>query len=235
MSNARVNEPTESELEELAAQLRRPHGAAGRDIGRRLTEGNATLYGRAIEAASISHGERVLEIGMGPGSFVRDMLSAAPEVQYLGVDFSELMVDEAEHANADAVATGTAKFYGVDVESPGFSDVLPDSSFDVAISVNTLYFVDPFVALGNVLRALRPGGRLVVAIRPRHVMVRYPFVKYGFQMFSADELSALLVDAGYSLSSVDERDEEPRQIGDETLPVASLVAVAIAPQEPEKL
>ena len=95
-----------------------------------------------------------------------------------GIDHSGQMVGMAERANARLVAQGR-----VDVRL-GDSSALPwrDRSFDKAFSVNTLYFwKNPCGDLGELLRVLKPGGRLVVGFRYDGKAVRdFPEPFYRF-------------------------------------------------------
>ena len=69
---------TEDQYKEIANQLRQPRGEAGVQTGVRMNEGNALINRFAIEALDLSPGEVVLEIGMGNGFFVRELIEMAP-------------------------------------------------------------------------------------------------------------------------------------------------------------
>jgi arsenite methyltransferase len=107
-------------------------------------------------ALALQPGERVVDIGSGPGFLVAEMASdVGPEGHVAGVDPSESMLALArrrdgagavEHRVADALA-------------------LPfgDGSFDAAVSTQVLEYVDDVPrALAEARRVLRPGGRLLV-------------------------------------------------------------------------
>jgi arsenite methyltransferase len=109
------------------------------------------------EALDAQPGERILDIGCGPGFYVAELLDeVGPEGSVVGVDGSAAMLAVAarrceRHAN---VAFQEADVLSLPVE---------DASFDRALCVQVLEYVqDVGPALAEMHRALRPGGRLVV-------------------------------------------------------------------------
>jgi arsenite methyltransferase len=109
------------------------------------------------DALAAQPGERILDIGCGPGFYVAELLDeVGSEGSVVGVDNSSAMLGVAaerckEHAN---VAFHEADVLSLPVE---------DSGFDRALCVQVLEYVqDVPAALAEMHRALRPGGRLVV-------------------------------------------------------------------------
>lgn len=213
----------ESFLQTLAAQLRRPEGEFGKKVGENMNLGNAQMNRHALRRLAAGPGDRILELGMGNGGFVRELLGPDKTIRYTGADFSGLMVDEATALNQDLVAAGRARF----VLTDGLCLSFDDAAFDKAFTVNTIYFwPDPAAQLAEFRRVLRPGGTLLVAIRPKDTMQLLAFTKYGFTMYSAEELEALLTANGFQVvGSV--REEEPlRDFGGQILPSANHIVVA---------
>lgn len=120
-----------------------------RDVRRRRALAQAALAAQP--------GERVLDVGCGPGFFVEELLeTVGPEGAVAGVDNSPQMLAVAAHR--------CARFANVAFHE-GEATALPvgDASFDAALCVQVLeYVADPTIALAQMHRALRPGGRLVV-------------------------------------------------------------------------
>jgi arsenite methyltransferase len=112
---------------------------------------------RAFRAAiGLEPGERVLDIGSGPGFLAAEMAEeVGPEGRVVGVDPSETML-----AMARARAPGaTTEFRSGDALALPF----PDESFDVAVSTQVYEYVeDVATALAEARRVLRPGGRLLI-------------------------------------------------------------------------
>ncbi len=84
----------------------------------------------------------------------------APAGSALGVDISVLAIERAREL-AGAQGVGNVTFEQADAQVHRF----PRERFDLAISrFGTMFFADPVAAFGNVGRALRPGGRLVMMV-----------------------------------------------------------------------
>jgi arsenite methyltransferase len=109
------------------------------------------------EALDAQPGERVLDIGCGPGFYVAELLDeVGAEGSVVGVDGSAAMLAVAAH-RCDGHAN--VAFRQADV----LSLPVEDASFDRALCVQVLEYVqDVQAALAEMHRALRPGGRLVV-------------------------------------------------------------------------
>lgn len=145
-----MSEPGSSQLafdEGAAANLEAMYAA--RDVVRRRR--------LAREVLGATSGERVLDVGCGPGFFVAELLDdVGSSGSVVGVDSSGPMLSAAArrvagHANV-ALREADATALPVD-----------DESFDAALSVQVLEYVsDVAAALAELHRALRPGGRVLV-------------------------------------------------------------------------
>ena len=109
------------------------------------------------EALGAQRGERILDAGCGPGFYVAEIADeVGPDGSVVGVDMSPQML-----------ALAARRVEGRDNvllrEGEVISMPVPDGDFDGAISVQVLeYVADVPAALGEIRRALRPGGRVVV-------------------------------------------------------------------------
>jgi ubiquinone/menaquinone biosynthesis C-methylase UbiE len=121
----------------------------------------AALHAEVLALAGLQAGERVLDIACGPGAL---SLNAARRVgasgQVLGVDLSDAMVTAARES-AQRQGLTQARFSRMDAESLS----VPGASVDVALcTLGLMYLPDPPQALSCIYRALRPGGRAVLAV-----------------------------------------------------------------------
>ena len=109
-----------------------------------------------IAVAEIGKGDDVLDVGCGTGVLTRELAQHVGEAgSSTGFDLSDSMLGVARIRCPDA----TFKQGNV-TELP-----FDDQSFDVVISSFMLMFVpDPQQALSEMLRVLRPSGRLVVSV-----------------------------------------------------------------------
>ena len=85
--------PTIEDAKALAAQLRQPEGEMGQKVGNLMNDGNRPMNLQTLAALDAKKGEHILEIGMGNGAFVKNILSIDPTLRYTGIDFSPLMVE----------------------------------------------------------------------------------------------------------------------------------------------
>lgn len=113
---------------------------------------------RMLDDAGVSMGTRVLDVAAGAGG---QTLTAArrvgPAGHVLATDISPAIL---AYAATEAAAAGLAQVATLEADGEALSDVA-DASFDAAISrVGLVYFPDRQQALTEILRTLRPGGRV---------------------------------------------------------------------------
>jgi arsenite methyltransferase len=162
---------------------------------------------RAVLAElDLKRGERVLDIGVGPGLLLEEIAAAiGPEGIAHGIDLSPDMVamTEARCAHRNWVRVEVA-----DATSLPFRD----ASFDAAAATQVyLYVPDLAAALGELYRVLKPGGRALVLDtdwdsvvwhtedRPRMARVLAAWERHFTDPRIARRLPAALSDAGFAL------------------------------------
>jgi ubiquinone/menaquinone biosynthesis C-methylase UbiE len=156
----------------------------------------------AIELARVQPGERVLDLGCGPGDGTTRLASLGAIA--IGLDYSDGMLEKAkkERAIAGRLTRGDA-------------GRLPfkDGAFDKVVCTNSFHhYPDHFAALKEVRRILRPGGTLVL-VDPRadnifgwaaiDVAEKMVFGLDEVRIFSRDAWKRMLADAGFSSSKVE--------------------------------
>jgi arsenite methyltransferase len=112
---------------------------------------------QVLKALALREGERVLDIGSGPGLLAYDMAaSVGPNGRVCGIDISEDMLTMSRKRCADQPWT---EFQRSDATNLPY----PDDSFDAAASTQVYEYVrDVPVALAELYRVARPGGRAVI-------------------------------------------------------------------------
>lgn len=143
------------------SQPGRPSGFIGWAVGLYMRWRNADLNAAAIDALVPFPGDRVLEIGFGPGEGLR-RLSGMNEIGKLtGIDHSPVMLAMAEQRNRPAVQRGAVDLRLASIDAAPFAE----RSFDAILAIDCIqYWPNLMGDLAVVRRLLRPGGRVVFAI-----------------------------------------------------------------------
>lgn len=116
----------------------------------------AEWVARVADAAAVSPGQRVLDVGCGTGVLAREVAKrVSPDGAVFGLDRNEGMLAVAGRMSPD-----------IDWRH-GRAEALPydDAGFDAVVSqFGLMFFEDRAAALSEMWRVLRPGGRLAVAV-----------------------------------------------------------------------
>lgn len=197
---------------QLSNQLKKPTGAAGIEVAEALNESNWGLYDLAFETMTFEAGNDILEIGFGNGKHFSEYFRAEPDLRLTGVDFSTDMCAEAKSRNAELIKEGKLSIHCSETSSLPFRD----QSFDLAVALNVIYFLDPpEIHLKEIQRVLKPGGLFLIGYRPRHSVEHLEFTKQNFILYEADELGHLLEKNGFELVREETRSYKKHSV-DET-------------------
>ena len=165
------------------------------------------LSSQLADLAGVRAGQRVLDVGCGPGALTAELVSRVGEAGVFAVDPSESFV-----------AAAKKRFPGVDVQR-GTAEELPfgDGAFDAALAQLVVHFMtDPVAGLREMKRATSSGGTVVACVWD-HVGERSPLTVFWQAAREVDprardeshlpgaregHLSELFTDAG--LASVEE-------------------------------
>ncbi len=175
-------------------RLWRPLGA--RVLMGAIGPGTAGEHRIALEMLDISPGDRVLDVGCGPGNFSRDFARAAGEEGLVvGVDASETMLAAAVKHGGGA---NLAYVRGDACDLP-----FDDGAFDAVCCFAALYLIEePTKALGEIVRVLAPGGRVALLAScnrgplPPRALGAVTRALAGVRMFGREELTGCLAERG---------------------------------------
>ena len=155
-------------------------------------------------------GDRALEVGPGPGYYGLEWLKKTAGTSLVGLEISPAMIRVAEKNAGDYHLDGRAAYH----EGNALQMPFPDGSFDLVFSNNSLHeWEDADVVFEEVLRVLRPGGRMMVTDLRRDLSPEIygfmcegcsdPTIRAGFETsvraaYRKEELEAVLAPLSFS-------------------------------------
>lgn len=181
------------DMTEVARQLRQPEGEDGVKMGVQMNKSNRLIYEMTWNFLQMKKEDAILEIGMGNGHFVKELIEKEPSIYYTGIDLSDVMVEEARREN-EGITFHCAAAEKMPVE---------DERFNKVFGINVLYFWDqPAVTLKEIHRVLKPQGELILAIRSKATMQLLPFTDSGFTLYDIETATKLLEENNFRVAEV---------------------------------
>ncbi|HEY7744358.1 MAG TPA: methyltransferase [Burkholderiales bacterium] len=182
----------------LVRQFSRPKGALGVLAGWVMATrpSNRRRNHWAVDLLEVAPGDRVLEIGCGPGIALAAIAWRVTRGQVVGLDHSEVMIGQAARRNRDAIESGVLQL------QLGGVDKIPalPGPFDRILAVNVIQFLaDKGAALRMLREVTAPGGRIAIAHQPRSSRPTR-----ADSLRAAEETQQLLALAGYQRIRVEE-------------------------------
>ena len=113
---------------------------------------------RTLAWFGLQDGMSVLELGSGPGFITEQLLAMFPNSPVTALEIDPVLIEKAEEYLEDKAGDRLRS-----VEASIMDTGLPDDSFDFALArLIFQHLPDPYDAAQEVLRVLKPGGRLVI-------------------------------------------------------------------------
>lgn len=174
----------------VIGQFAKPRGTFGRLVGFVLANRASNIRrGRwTIALLGLSPDDRVLEIGCGPGVALVTCVALAKDGAVVGLDHSDVMIEQARRRNAKAVRRKRLKLVRGTIED------LPanEPPFDRIFAINVIQFIadkDAFIVA--CAARLAPRGVFAITFQPRGTR---PTREAAIEM--AKLVSALMAKAG---------------------------------------
>jgi len=124
---------------------------------------NRTCAAWVIELLQVRPGDKVIEVGFGPGVGIQLLTSSASAGYVAGVDPSKEMVAQATTRNKKAIENGRVDLRHASVASMPFAD----NSFDKALAINSMQvWPDAMAGLWEMRRVIKPGGEVALGFTP---------------------------------------------------------------------
>ena len=163
-------------------------GLSGWIIALSMRFGRTDVAELAASLAGVAPGDRVVDIGCGPGVAAR--LAAGRGASVTGVDPAEVMLGVARRADRRRAVTWT--------KAVAESLPLPDDSCDIAWSLSTVHhWPDLEGGLSEVRRVLADGGRFLATER-RVDPGATGLASHGWTASQADSFAATCESAGFT-------------------------------------
>ncbi len=186
----------------------------------RKDKGNELINQWTINSLELKLHDTVLEIGMGNGYFVKEILKTYASIHYTGIDYSQVMVDAARGYNHQLIEKRQANFIFGDAGSLPYSN----DSFSKIFTINTIYFWgEAGKELKEIRRVLKPEGKLVMAVRSKETMQQMPFTEFGFVKYNAEELSALLEKNDFNILEIIQKKEPAFTFNDQLIELENII------------
>ncbi|HXQ37532.1 MAG TPA: methyltransferase domain-containing protein [Anaerolineales bacterium] len=150
-------------IKRFNSQFAHPEGWAGRFVGMIMALKNRQRNAWTISMLDIQPNDQVLEIGFGPGQGIQEVVKLTPNGFVSGIDLSATMLAQASKRNTAAIRSGRVLL------QQGSESPLPfdTNKFNKGYTVNSMQFwSNPIAGLQEVIRVLKPGGRVVITIQP---------------------------------------------------------------------
>ncbi len=177
----------------IAAQFKKPSGVFGMFSSNIMIKGNKANYERLIKDLDLQPGDKLLEIGYGPGAGINMIARACSSCTIHGIDFSKLMHRRAgkynnQYIENDAVVLQYGDFLKTAIVS---------NEYDKIFCLNVIYFWnelrEPFK---KVLSLLKTGGAFHIYMANKDALKTAP--DKVFNKYSIEQVVEALKSVGFA-------------------------------------
>lgn len=140
-------------------QARKPSKWTGKVFARAMNEGHSRMTDWGLSHVAIQRQFAILDVGCGGGRTVEKLAGLAADGMVCAIDYAEGSIAASRALNEPLIKAGR-----VTIEKASVSQLpFPDNHFDLVTAVETQYYwPDLHGDMREILRVLKPGGKLVV-------------------------------------------------------------------------
>ena len=149
------------------SQFKQPRGNWGSLVGFIMARRSANIKRNlwTLELLDLKATDSVLEIGYGPGVAIQQVALRVPEGMVVGIDHSQIMLEQACKRNASTIENGLVKLYCGEV----FDLPNVEQAFDKIYSANVMQFWDdPLKVFARLYELLAYGGTIATTYMPNY-------------------------------------------------------------------
>lgn len=181
----------------LGRQVKKPTRFVGRIFTSLMNASHSELTDWALAHVQIPANAAVLDVGCGGGRTIEKLANLAPLVY--GIDYAAGSVAASIAHNKQLLAEKRVHIQQASVSQLPF----PENSFDVVTAIETQYYWPDLLSdMREILRVLKPGGRLVVVLESyrggKNDWLLGPVMQMlGSHRLSVEDQQKLFSEAGY--------------------------------------
>lgn len=169
----------------IASQFSLPKGIGGVLSTFVMNHMNRKLYQSVLNRIP-SNGSKILDIGFGNGYMMKRLLQN-PDHEVAGLEISKDMIDRVWMNQQIAIQEGRCRL----MKGRAEQIPVPDDSFNVLYSINTIYFWESLDAgLKEIYRVGMKDGLCILSFYDKVWLDNLPFTSYGFQTYEVQDIVA---------------------------------------------
>ena len=179
----------------IASQFKKPTGLFGIFTSNVMVKSNNSKYDKLIKDLDIQPGDKLLEIGYGPGIGINMIAETCSTCTIHGIDFSPLMYKRASKYNKSFIDKGNMLLQYGDF----LSTTIVSNDYDKIFCLNVVYFWDelkePFE---KVLSLLKKGGAFHIYMADRSTLMEKKAPDSVFNKYSIEQIVEALKLVGFA-------------------------------------